>query len=97
VQAWSNAPQQPSSASPPSTQRDDDSSGGTPPSPPSQAPLPTSGPPHYDDKHEVIAQVECLSDTATKRISQVIWGATAAGLGLLIAGLVLVVTKVRIE
>ena len=81
---------------PTSFREDGSGSGRSPPSPPpSEAPSSSTVSPHYDDKRDVIAQIECLSDTATKRISQAIWGATAAGLALLITGLVLVTTKVR--
>ena len=66
--------------------------------PPSPAPSDRSesaSSPHYDDKRDVIITLECLSDAATKRISMAIWAASAVGLGLVLAGLILVITKVR--
>lgn len=92
VEDSSKARKEPSSPS--SSFREDGSdTGGGPSPPPSEAPSSSTVFRHYDDKRDVIIQIECLSDTATKRISQAIWGATAAGLALLIARLVLVTTK----
>lgn len=72
-----------------------DASLGSPPSSPARSESSSSISPHYDDKRDVVATIECLSDSATKRISMAIWAATAIGLGLLLAGLILNITKVH--
>lgn len=49
--------------------------------------------PHYDDKRDVVLQIESISDKMTKRISAVVYVAELAALGLLIAGAVLELSK----
>lgn len=48
---------------------------------------------HYDHKRDVILTMESMSDAAMKRITLVVWGATAAGLAFLIATLVIKLTR----
>ena len=49
--------------------------------------------PHYDPQRDIILTVECISDTQTKRLSQIIWLACVLGAGILITMLVIVATK----